>query len=649
MHPKYRPDIDGLRSVAVFSVIGYHAFPGWIPGGFIGVDIFFVISGFLISTIIFGNLEQGTFSIADFYKRRIRRIFPALIAVMLAVLIFGRYLLVTDEYRQLGKHLIASALFVQNFTLWRESGYFDSSATSKPLLHLWSLAVEEQFYIFWPLLLAFLWKRRQSLAGTTIIVAMLSFAVNLVTIKLDSSAAYFLPFARFWELMIGGLLAHLYLHRPHLLAQYKEAQSALGAVLILLGPIVIRDEHSFPGWWALLPTLGAFFLISAGSSAWINKKILSNKWIVHAGLISYPLYLWHWPLLSFGFIVNPYLTHNAKLILIVVAIGLAELTHRYIELPLKAVAKKPRLPVYLLAGLGLFPLAGLLILLGYSTPRLSNLNMAMKNEWDFLKSQNVEFDENATGIYPFDLERGDITMYIGDSEVAQYAQRLSSAQEHNAASTGAIFVVGGGCIPIANVYNDDTQRRGCQKNLAMGLQRLQDPHVKRVVIGGSWNWYFFSEGYYYLDGDKRIGLETKEGRDRAFADLAAMMNKLKTQNKQVYLLLGNPINNDFDPHVHVPRLTAWRPMQMDPYVALDEKQAQLREQILRLADKVGVPVIDPSLSVCDVGKCRWITDDGLPIFKDTSHFNPDWAVLHADFIDRTIEPLPNTNAVIHEP
>jgi peptidoglycan/LPS O-acetylase OafA/YrhL len=164
-HPKYRSDIDGLRAVAVLSVVVFHAFPDWLQGGFIGVDIFFVISGYLISTILFENLERGTFSFQEFYVRRIKRIFPALLLVLVACLVFGWFALYPDEYQQLGTHLAAGAGFLANFIFWGESGYFDNAADTKPLLHLWSLGIEEQFYIVWPLLLWLAWKRKINHAG----------------------------------------------------------------------------------------------------------------------------------------------------------------------------------------------------------------------------------------------------------------------------------------------------------------------------------------------------------------------------------------------------------------------------------------------------------------------------------------------------
>jgi len=159
-HPKYRPDIDGLRAIAVLSVVAFHAFPSWMKGGFIGVDVFFVISGFLISTIIFENLDKGTFSFSEFYARRIKRIYPALLIVLTASIVFGWFSLLADEYKQLGKHTMAATGFISNFVLWSEAGYFDNSAETKPLLHLWSLGIEEQFYFIWPLLCWFFWRMK---------------------------------------------------------------------------------------------------------------------------------------------------------------------------------------------------------------------------------------------------------------------------------------------------------------------------------------------------------------------------------------------------------------------------------------------------------------------------------------------------------
>ena len=274
-HPKYRADIDGLRALAVLSVVCFHAFPYWLKGGFIGVDIFFVISGFLISTIIFENLDKGTFSFSEFYARRINRIFPALILVLIACFAFGWFALLADEYKQLGKHIAAGAGFVSNFVFWNESGYFDNAAETKPLLHLWTLGIEEQFYIVWPLLLWSAWKRKFNLLSLTLVITTLSFALNIKGLHSDAVATFYSPQTRFWELLIGSTLAYVTLYKPNLLATKKQKlntylnaiiyapssqsndntlrniQAIIGATLIGIGLLLITKERHFPGTWAL--------------------------------------------------------------------------------------------------------------------------------------------------------------------------------------------------------------------------------------------------------------------------------------------------------------------------------------------------------------------------------------------------------------
>ncbi|MEQ1601584.1 MAG: acyltransferase [Methylophilaceae bacterium] len=221
-----------MRAIAVLSVVIYHAFPNWLRGGFIGVDIFFVISGFLISTIIISNLERNTFSFIEFYSRRIKRIFPALILVLISSFVFGWFTLLADEYKQLGKHMAGGAGFISNFLFWNESGYFDNSANTKPLLHLWSLGIEEQFYIVWPLLLWLAWKKQFNLLTIATIVAIISFTLNLNKVHSDAVTAFYSPQTRFWELLIGSVLAYLTLHGRSLFPKLKhQLDSWLGKMI----------------------------------------------------------------------------------------------------------------------------------------------------------------------------------------------------------------------------------------------------------------------------------------------------------------------------------------------------------------------------------------------------------------------------------
>jgi peptidoglycan/LPS O-acetylase OafA/YrhL len=335
-HPKYRRDIDGLRAVAVLSVLAFHGFSTAVPGGFIGVDIFFVISGYLISSIIFENLEQHHFSYVEFYSRRIRRIFPALTVVLAFTYGAGWLLLFPEEFRALGKHTAAGAGFLSNLFLYMERGYFDSSAEAKPLLHLWSLGVEEQFYIVWPLLLGLVWKRRFGLVGTTLAVALASFALNLQVLQHDSDAAFYSPLTRFWELMLGGLLAYWKLHRPGASTRHDNWAALGGAALIASGLLIINRTRAFPGWWALLPTLGACLIIWAHPDTWFNRRILGNSVAVWIGKISYPLYLWHWPLLSLARIVEGHAPGaRVRMTALAASFVLAAATYQWIETPIR--------------------------------------------------------------------------------------------------------------------------------------------------------------------------------------------------------------------------------------------------------------------------------------------------------------------------
>jgi peptidoglycan/LPS O-acetylase OafA/YrhL len=359
-HPNYRPDIDGLRAVAILSVVAFHAFPTWVTGGFIGVDIFFAISGYLISTIILKKLAKGTFSFRSFYARRINRIFPALILVLATTYAFGWFALLPDEFRQLSQHIAGGAGFVSNFVLWNEVGYFDNSATTKPLLHLWSLGIEEQFYIMWPLSLWLAWKVKFNLLAITMLVALASFGLNVKVAGDDTVAAFYLPHTRSWELFCGSILAWLNLYRagefpsvkvkadcwPMLVIERIESEAAgirlphvfsgIGFLMLAFGFAQGNKSLCFPGGWAVAPVLGAALIILAGPNAWFNRFILSNRVAVWFGLISFPLYLWHWPILCFLHIIEGEDAPVAALIIAVaLSVVLAWITFIFVEQPIR--------------------------------------------------------------------------------------------------------------------------------------------------------------------------------------------------------------------------------------------------------------------------------------------------------------------------
>jgi peptidoglycan/LPS O-acetylase OafA/YrhL len=368
----YRADVDGLRAVAVLAVIGFHAFPEWVPGGFVGVDVFFVISGYLISRIIFDGLQSGRFTFSGFYARRIRRIFPALIVVLGACYAFGWFMLFGDAFMQLGKHIAAGAGFVANYVLSREAGYFDNAADTKPLLHLWSLGVEEQFYLVWPLAAFLIWKARFNLLAFSIVAMVVSMAFNLYDIRSDLVGPFYSPVTRFWELMSGSVLACLevdsgrlsrrlgdWLQRLRSEPRWRDAM-ALAAFALIVGSVfgIDRSRH-FPGAWAVLPVGGAWLAIAAGGDAAFNRAWLARKPVVWIGLISYPLYLWHWPLLSFARLrFNETPPPSVRVIAVVLSVVLAWLTYRLVEWPVRFGKRRAFMVPALSAALAALLVAG---------------------------------------------------------------------------------------------------------------------------------------------------------------------------------------------------------------------------------------------------------------------------------------------------
>ena len=338
-NPNYRSDIYGLRALAVLSVVSYHTAPGWLSGGFVGVDIFFVISGYLISLIIFKSLQKNSFSIKNFYFRRVKRIFPATILVLSFFLILGWFLLLPDEYLLLGKHSAAGGAFISNFILWSESGYFDVNAFYKPLLHLWSLGIEEQYYLFWPIVICSLWRYgKNKVLIVILVIAIISFILNVIAAEKDAVEAFYSPLTRIWELLIGSTLAYSTLYFQLFKTTSKVRDfifSSLGLFLIGLCVFIYNDNMAYPGFYALLPIVATSLIISANTSSFLNNNILGNKVLVWFGLISFPLYLWHWPILSFLRIIHEEPSPELRLTKVSVVVLLSWLIFQYIERPVR--------------------------------------------------------------------------------------------------------------------------------------------------------------------------------------------------------------------------------------------------------------------------------------------------------------------------
>lgn len=357
-HLDYRPEIDGLRAFAIISVVLFHAFPSFLRGGFVGVDVFFVISGYLISSIIFKGLESGDFSFAEFYRRRVRRIFPALLLVLLVCFAVGWFSLMATDLKMLGKHMAGGIGFVQNIVLYREDGYFDTSSELKPLLHLWSLGVEEQFYILFPVLAWGLWRWRAALLPVVVGLALLSFFAGVAKLEKNPSAVFYIPQYRFWEILFGSLIAYFSIFHARTFARLRESSvmpglcALLGMALLLASVLLINEERAFPGYWALMPVSGSALMIIAGPRAWLNRVLMANPLLVWIGLISYPLYLWHWVVITYVRIISAdELSVPVGLLAVLASVLLAFLTFRYVESPIRRVALRlPKTAILLSLG-----------------------------------------------------------------------------------------------------------------------------------------------------------------------------------------------------------------------------------------------------------------------------------------------------------
>jgi len=647
-HPKYRADIDGLRAVAVLSVLAFHAFPLRFQGGFVGVDVFFVISGFLISSILLGSLEHGGFGFAAFYARRVKRIFPALLTVMACVLAFGWCVLFTGEFRQLGLHLAGGAGFVSNLLLWSETGYFDSAADLKPLLHLWSLAIEEQFYIFWPLLLWLASGRKRGLLLVTLAIAALSFGWNLHLAWRDPTADFYSPATRCWELMLGGLLAYLQAHRPDWNQGWRHAQSMLGLALMAAALLLIDRASVFPGAWALLPTLAAACLIAAGPAALVNRTLLASRPMVWFGLISYPLYLWHWPILSYARILNgAEVARSYRIAAVALSILLAWLTLRLIELPLRRAAPR-RATAALVALMLAVGAAGALVAWG-GQPRNHGAALqrlyAATEEWEYpgalLPLPDGGYYARGNGVAA--------TMLLGDSHIEQYGPRVTALLRQNgAAYRDAVFMTAGGCAPVPDVLDDAPIHLGCGAMRARALRELAAAHYTTVVVGACWNCYFIDQvaplaagaeayDYYVLADGQRHSFRGQDGRALALARLEAMLADL-ARSKRVYLLLDNPSGPEYDPRNFFEggRLSTIRARSLAPTTPFSPAQQALRLELKALAARAGVAVIDPAEQLCHDLQCMRLQADGAPVYKNINHLRPSFVRGHADYLDEAL-------------
>jgi len=501
----YRADLDGLRAVAILSVLAFHAFPHAVPGGFTGVDVFFVISGFLISRIVFAALERGTFTFAGFYARRVRRIFPSLVVVLIAALALGWMIQPQSEYAQLGKHAAAGAGFLSNFASWTDAGYFDTSANAKPLLHLWSLGIEEQFYIVFPPLIVLAWRMRIPRMPLLLAIAAVSFAASLYLMANDPSAAFYMPHARSWELAAGCLLAQAGVTDPALGGRtgvatacgqrVRNLVSFAAALLVAAGLILIDETRDFPGAWALLPTAGAALLIWSGPDATVNRRILAHPWLIGIGLISYQLYLWHWPLLSFLHLTRPEDSGLASRALALAAsFPLAWATYAWIDKPIRTGPRSRAVVTLACAALVVAGVTGWAVYANRGVPgrlpdSLSGIagftyeyEPAFREGTCFLKREQ-RFEQ--FGDCTRTVEGSDSVVLWGDSHAAHLYAGLQQAADGRFTLTQ---LTASWCAPILKM--EDVHARPHCKSINEGVfARIARERPQEVILAAYWPAY----------------------------------------------------------------------------------------------------------------------------------------------------------------
>lgn len=663
----YRPDIDGLRGLAVGAVLAFHAFPEHAPSGFIGVDIFFVISGFLITGIILDALQRDTFSFANFYARRIRRIFPALLLVLAFCLAFGIYALTADELAQLSRHVAGGAAFVSNFVLWNEVQYFDNLAETKPLLHLWSLGIEEQFYLVWPLLLWLAYRAGANILAVALLLAALSFGLNIFATPRSAAAAFYLPQNRLWELLIGAALASVGPNRKAsrtagTKASLERASSTrlatvmgiLGLVVLVAGFALISKARAFPGWWALMPAAGTALIIAAGPRSALVRAIFENKIAVGLGLISFPLYLWHWPLLSFARILAGDVPPTAvRLWLLIASVGLAVLTFRLVEVPIRFRWRAPWIAAALAAGVAIAGAAGLAV---SHAGGLESRDVAQKfksftqasSDWHYPATWTKR---ETSGIVHYVNGRGPVkTLLLGDSHLEQFSARISRQLDTNGG--GALSLTRGGCVPIPNVRED---RLPACATLIESFRALAStlPELRTVVLGACWNCYFINHTrspappsnpyrFYFLSGTNRVPFRNGNGKALALSEFRHFLSELASRYK-VYLVLDNPQSPQFDPK----RLMAgerlsylFGPRLIDVQagdVRIPAEQIALNDELKRIGHAAGITVIDQISHLCAAGACPAFDADRLPIYKDGDHLRSSYVLNHAAYIDLVLK------------
>ena len=644
----YRPDVDGLRALAVLAVVAFHAAPSSFPGGFLGVDVFFVISGYLISGLVLAQLRTGTFTMSGFYLRRARRILPALLLMLFVVSLLSLAILLAHEMRDFAKLLVASVGFIPNLALLNQTGYFDTAAHLKPLLHMWSLGVEEQFYFVWPVFLM-LMARRDRPERTLLMIAILaglSFLAHLYIFRGSPEASFFLPFTRFWELMIGAALAAVPANSGFFAGsqRFHSAISVAGVLLIaasMVGQVVDR-MGAFVGVGA---TVGAAMFIAAGPHALPNRSAFSWRPVVYVGLISYPLYLWHWPFLSLLRITQvedrtgfPIL----RILMVVLAVAAAVLTYHLIERPLRERRDLRRVGAslgLLLVGMGAW---GVLILANKGFPGRTTLEenplawpAAMRNQSRCMEAEGYAPElREETKCVRNDYAHTPRIVVIGDSHANALSQGVFAAYPE----TSVLSIGASACLYLRRTdywHAAAPRKRGtCPKMMDVAYRAIT-PDARLVILAARNEMYvasdtearemfdFLGTGHFSSPDFPAAGkLETFERSLRR--DLSSLLDS----DRKVVLVLQVP-ELDFLPvrclhaRPYERLLPAPQARCSVPRARVERRQANYRAVIARVASELDDPnlhVVDPMDVLCDAEKCNAMIG-GVLMYRDDDHLS----------------------------
>ena len=673
----YRPDIDGLRALAVIAVVLYHGYPTYLTGGFIGVDVFFVISGFLISGNIFRRIEAGRFTIADFYGRRIRRIFPALSLVLTCCLAYGFVVLLPSELARLGQDVTAGAAFVANLLLWHEAGYFDRSALAKPLLHLWSLGVEEQFYIIWPLAMWLLYRQRRRNARPLLIIGGVSLLLSLIIVGHSKTADFYSPLTRLWELNAGAILAFASLNprdggasdwRDLMVGQIALADivSVLGITLILGSSLLLNRTMPFPGYLALLPVVGALMLIWAGPTAIGNRSVLAKRPAVFIGLISYPLYLWHWPLISFALIIRQEkpLTPLMGLMLILISGLLGWLTQRFVERPLRFGQNRRQNALILLSCMVGIAASGFAVWFAkgfpgrYSAlPSLDALSVekinAALNVGVFKPTHSMQ-TRRVNGITVSQIGIGGRpVLFTGDSAIYQYGPRVQQLLNEGRLRRTVYFVVAPSCAPVPGFVRGAGAFSDCNNMQSVLSSIIIAEHIDTIVVGASWSGYRMGDcrvswcDMEVVRGDTHLKMNSPASDDAFYANLRDEISHFLTSNHKVYLVLAPASSEQFNPQNMITRsLIGFKvdrnALMAVPTEALAKASEATNQRLTAIATVTGANTLNPLPDVCGLGPiCSPFFDEGRPKFVDDLHLTPEFVAHHITIFDRILtDPHP---------